>query len=80
MGSLVRRKKTWRYSAWKMIEFGQLLIDILDNVSCTFKMYIFEIVKVITEHVCIAFLFVLNIMSLFSFQRNQASSICFHFQ
>ena len=61
MGTLVRRKKTWRYSARKVMEFGRLMADILVNVSCKFKMYIFEIAQVIGENVPIAFLYVLSI-------------------
>ena len=62
MGTLVRRKKTWRYSARKVMEFGQLMIDILVNVSCKFEMYIFKIAQVINENVCIAFFYVLSIL------------------
>ena len=61
MGTLVRRKKTWRYSVRKVMEFGQLMIDILVYVSCKFEMCIFKIALVITEHVRIAFLYVLSI-------------------
>ena len=61
MGTLVRRKKTWRYIARKVMEFGQLMIDILVNVSCKFEMYIFNIAQVINENVRIAFLYVLSI-------------------
>ena len=61
MDTLVRRKKTWRYSARKVMEFGQLMIDILVNVSCQFEMYIFKIAQVINENVRIAFLYVLSI-------------------
>ena len=61
MGTLVRRKKTQRYSARKVMEFGQLMIDILVDVSCKFEMYIFKIVQVIIEDVRIAFLYVLSI-------------------
>ena len=43
MGTLVRRKKTWRYSARKVMEFGQLMTDMLVNVSCKFEMYIYKI-------------------------------------
>ena len=42
VGALVRRKKTWRHSARKVFEFGQLMIDILVNVSCKFEMYILK--------------------------------------
>ena len=62
MSILVRRKKTWRYSARKVMEFGQLMIDILVYVSCKFKMYIFKIAQVISENVRIAFLYVLSIL------------------
>ena len=61
MGSLVRRKKTWRYSARKVMEFDQLMADILVYGSCKFEMYIFEIAQVIGENVPIAFLSVLGI-------------------
>ena len=43
------------------MEIGQLMIDILVNVSCKFDMYIFKIAQVINENVCIAFLYVLSI-------------------
>ena len=61
MGTLVRKTKTWRYSARKVMEFGQLMADILVYVSCKFKMYIFEIAQVIGENVPIAFLYVLSV-------------------
>ena len=61
MGTLVQRKKTWRYSALKIMAFGQLMIDILVNVSCKFEMYIFKIAQVINENLRIAFLYVLSI-------------------
>ena len=61
MGTLVRRKKTWRYSARKVMEFGQLMINILVYVSCKFEMYNFKIAQVISENVRIAFLYVLSI-------------------
>ena len=61
MGTLVRRKKTWRYSAWEIIEFGQLMIDILVYVSCKFEMYIFKIAQVIRENLCIAFFFMYSV-------------------
>ena len=61
MGSLVRRKKYWHYSARKVTEFGQLMIDILVFVSCKFEMYTFKIAQVISENVRIAFLYVLSI-------------------
>ena len=53
MGTLVRRRKTWRYIAWKGMAFGLL--------SCKFEMYIFKIALVISENVCIAFFYVLSI-------------------
>ena len=61
MGTLVRRKKKWRYNARKVMELGQLMIDILVIVSCKFEMYIFKIAQVINENVHIAFLYVLSI-------------------
>ena len=61
MGTHVRRKKTWRYSARKVMEFNQLMIGIIVYVSCKFEMYIFKISQVISENVCIAFLYVLSI-------------------
>ena len=61
MGTLVQRKKTWHYSARKVMEFGQLMTDIIVNVSCKFEMYIFKIAQVINENVRIAFLYVLSI-------------------
>ena len=61
MGNLVRRKKKWRYSARNVMEFGQLMTDILVYVSCKFEMYIFDIPQVIGENVPIAFLYVLSI-------------------
>ena len=36
MGTLVRRKKTWRYSARKVLKFGILMRDIPVYVSCKF--------------------------------------------
>ena len=41
--------------------FGLLMADIPVYVSCKFEMYIFKIALVISENVCIAFLFVLSI-------------------
>ena len=61
MGTLVPRNKTWRYSARKVMEFGQLMADIPVYVSCKYEKYIFEITKVIGENVPIAFLYVLSI-------------------
>ena len=61
MGTLVRRKRTWRYRAQKFMEFGQLMIDILVYVSCKFEMYILKIAKVMSENIRIAFLYVLSI-------------------
>ena len=46
------------------MEFGQLMTNILVNVSCKFEMYIFKIApQVINENVRIAFLYVLSIYS-----------------
>ena len=63
MGTLVRRNKTWHYSAQKVMEFGLLMRDIPVYVSCKFEMYFFKItlVQVISENVRIAFLYVLSI-------------------
>ena len=61
LGTLVRRKKTWRYSAQKVMEFGQLMANIPVYVSCKFEKYFFEIAQVIGENVPIAFLYVLSI-------------------
>ena len=61
MGTLVPRKKTWRYSARKIMEFDQLMTDILVYVSCKFEMYICKIAQVISENIRIAFLYVLSI-------------------
>ena len=43
------------------MEFSQLMIDIIVNVSCKFEMYIFKIAQVINENVRMAFLYVLSI-------------------
>ena len=43
------------------MEFGQLMTDILVNVSCMLEMYIFKIDQVMNENVRIAFLYVLSI-------------------
>ena len=43
------------------MEFGNLMTDILVNVSCNFEMHIFKIAQVINENVRIAFLYVLRI-------------------
>ena len=62
MGTLVRRKKTWpRLQCRKVLEFGQLMVDIIVYVSCKFEMCIFKIAQVISENVQIAFLYVLSI-------------------
>ena len=63
MGALVRRKK-WRYSTRKVMEFGKLMTVILVYVSCKFEMYIFKIARVISENVSIAFLNALSILLL----------------
>ena len=47
------------------MEFGKLMTDILVNVPCKFKMYIFKIAQVINENVRIAFLYVLSIYTFF---------------
>ena len=60
-GTLARRKTTWRYSARKIMDFGQLMADIPVYVSCKFEKYIFEIAQVTGENVPIAFLYVLSI-------------------
>ena len=65
IGIHARRKKTWRYSARKVMEFGLLMTDIPVYVPCKFKMYIFKIALVISENVRIAFLYVLSIFFLF---------------
>ena len=44
------------------MEFDQLMVDILVNVSCKFEMYIFKISQVINENVRIAFLYVLSLI------------------
>ena len=61
MGTLVRRKKTYRYSARKVMEFSQRMADILVYESCMFEMNIFENAQAIGENVPIAFLYVLSI-------------------
>ena len=61
MGTLVRRKKTWRYSTRKVLEFSLLMRDIPVYVSCKFEMYIIKIALVISENVRIAFHYVLSI-------------------
>ena len=61
VGTLVRRKKTWRYWDRKVMEFGQLMADILVYVSCKFEIYIFEIAQFIGQNVPIVFLYVLSI-------------------
>ena len=61
MGTLVRRKKTYRCSARTVMEFSQLIADIPVYESCNLKIYIFEIAQVIGENVPIAFLYVLSI-------------------
>ena len=64
-GTLVRIKKTWRYSARKNMEFDLLMTDIPLYVSCKFEMYVFKIALVIIENVRIAFLYVLSIYHAF---------------
>ena len=70
MGTLVLRKKTQRYSARKVMEFGPLMIDILVYVSCKFEMYILKNALIITENVLIAFLYVLSICLSFFLLKN----------
>ena len=43
------------------MEFDLLMTDIPVYVFCKFEMYIFKIALVISENVCIAFLYVLSI-------------------
>ena len=43
------------------MEFRQLMIDILVNVSCKFEMYIFKIAQANNENIHIVFLYVLSI-------------------
>ena len=61
MGTLVRRKKTWRYNVRKVLEFDLQMRDIPFYVSCKFEMYILKIALVISENLRIAFLYVLSI-------------------
>ena len=46
------------------MEFGLLMTDRAVYVSCKFEMYIFKIALVISENVCIAFLYVLSIFGI----------------
>ena len=57
------------------MEFGQLIIDILVNVSCKFETYIFKIAQVINENVPIAFLYVLSIFSIYWINNNHSISL-----
>ena len=43
------------------MKFSKLMLDILVYVSCKFELYTFKIAQVISENVCIAFLYVLSI-------------------
>ena len=61
MGTLVRRKKIWRYSARKVMKFGQIMTDILVNVSCKFEMYILKLLKLSTKMYVNTFLYVTSI-------------------
>ena len=63
-GTLVRRKKTWRYNARKVLEFGLLMRDIPVYISGKFEMYILKIALVISENLRIAFLYVLSIVKM----------------
>ena len=69
MGTFVRRKKTWRYSARKSLEFGLIMRGIPVYVSCKFEMYIFKIARVISENVRIAFLYVISIYPIIEVKR-----------
>ena len=62
MGTLVRRRKIWRCSARKVMEFDLQMADIPVYVSCKFEMYISKTDLVISENVRIAFLYVLSIV------------------
>ena len=44
----------------EIMEFSQLMNDILVNVSCKFEMYLLKIAQVINENGRIAFLYVLS--------------------
>ena len=55
------KKENMALQCRKVMEFGQLMIDIVVNVSCKFEMYIFKIAQVTNENVRIAFLYVLSI-------------------
>ena len=59
MGALLRRKKTWRLSSRKVMEFCLVMRDLPVYVSCKFEMYIFKVALVISENVLIALLYVL---------------------
>ena len=48
------------------MEFGLLMTDIPVYVSCKLEMYIFKIALVISENVCIAFLYELSIVEIFT--------------
>ena len=76
LGTIVRRKKTWRYSARKVLEFGLLVRDIPVYVSCKFEMHIFKIALVISENVRIVFLYVLSIFTLS--QSLELTTACIH--
>ena len=65
------------------MECGLLMADIQVYVSCKFEMYIFKIALVISENVCIAFLYVLSISRKLSLQKplrirkgNNSNRIC----
>ena len=66
MGTLVRRNKTKRYSARKVMEFGLLVTDIPVYVPCKFEMYI-KVALVNSENVRIAFLYVLSIIEIITY-------------
>ena len=77
LGTLVLRKKTWRYRTRKILEFSQLKIDILVYVSCKFEMSIFKIAQVICENKRIAFLYVLSILTLIGSLEPEAHRLAY---
>ena len=65
MGTLVRRKNTWRNSTGKVMEFGLIMTGIAVYVFYKFEMYIFKITLGISENVRIAFLYELSIYTVY---------------
>ena len=61
MGTVVRRKKIWRYIARKVMKFSLQMTDMPVYVSSKFETDIFKISLVIIKNVRIAFLYVLSI-------------------